>query len=226
MVSDIIIISIVSLFVFIGYKRGLAATVLNIAAVIISALLAWYSSPILSQWLYNSSVKPVFVENLGRIINSNGVIFAAENCIHALPEWLSNIVSPIFSLVGFDFSRILPSNDYLLNISLENAVVAIESRVGELLIDIISFILLLLLFLVIYLLLKQVVKFVLNFFNIPVLREINSILGGVLGGLEGMVFAFVAVNLFYVLAVFANPDLVNNEISGGQLYELFCIIRR
>ena len=58
-------------------------------------------------------------------------------------------------------------------------------------------------------------------FNIPVVKQINQLLGGVFGLAEGMVIVFIAVNIFDIVTIFTNPALLNNEIFNGAVFKFF-----
>ena len=70
---------------------------------------------------------------------------------------------------------------------------------------------------------KKLIRVVLRIFNIPVIIQVNQSFGGVLGALEGILFVWLAVNIFYVIMFFSNPEVTANSLVAGNLFKFFCI---
>ena len=74
MVSDILIIVLIFLFAILGFRRGLARTLLNFAAMIASTVIANFLSDALAQAIYNSFIKQGVIEKIQTTISTQGAI--------------------------------------------------------------------------------------------------------------------------------------------------------
>ena len=104
-------------------------------------------------------------------------------------------------------------------------VSAIEKPLGDVTVCVISVLLMIALFFVCFCLLKLLISFVLGFFEIPVIKQVNQILGGVLGALEGTVFILASANILYLLISYLNPVLIDNEVVFGNLFNSLILFR-
>ncbi len=222
MIADIIIIAIIALFVIIGIVRGAAKSLLNLAGFVLAAISAYYLSGYLSELIYNTFIKNMVTENLEQIIHQYGVEYAAQNAFEAFPSWISGIFTAILALFGTNV------NDFSSNINIgatisESAAQAIEKAIAPSVVMILGLLLVVLLFIVIHIIVKVLIKLVLNVFEIPIIKQVNKLLGGVLGAVEGLVIVWFAVNIFYAVASVSNPQLAQETYILGSLFKFFCI---
>lgn len=223
MISDIIIISLIVVFALIGMKRGIAITILNIAGIALTAFAAYYASSFLSDVIYDAFLKQSVAQNINRTIAQSGAAFAAQNCLDALPEWLSAII--VFITGIFGVSGHSPSSNIILPQPGEaTAAQTIENSVKQLATGALDIILFVLLALVVYILVKLLIKRLRGLFKIPVVNEINRLLGGILGIIEGAALAFAAVNIFYAITGGSNQQLFENSQAFGSVFGFFCIL--
>ncbi len=223
MLADIIIIAIIVLFIIIGIRRGLARTILNVLGIFITYICAGWASEILARILYNSFLKETVVNNINEFITVNGVDYAVSNCFSALPDWAYSIVSAVVSLFGGSFDQFERGILSSTTEAVTGASSAIEATVESVVVAVFGIILLIVLFILILILVKKLIKLVLKVFDAPVLKQVNRFFGGILGAIEGLLCAWIAVNVFYVIAMLTAPELLSNSLVCGALYEFFCI---
>ena len=60
-------------------------------------------------------------------------------------------------------------------------------------------------------------------FKIPVVKQINKLLGGVLGLAEAAILVFFAVNIFSGVLEFSNPEMLNNPMISGAVFKFFSV---
>ena len=220
MIADIIIISIIALFVIIGIARGMAKSLLSLAGIVVTAISAYYLSKYCSEYIYDMFVKDNIIRNLEQTIQQYGFEYAANNSIDALPLWIGGMLSGILALFG------ATASDFNSNIGTtisESAASAIERAVAPSVIMIFWLLLMIIFFIVIYIIVKKLIKLVLKVFEIPIIKQINKLLGGVLGAVEGLVVVWFAVNIFYTVASISNPELFAELYITGELFKFFCI---
>lgn len=220
MLTDIIIISIIALFVLIGTFRGLAKSLLNLAGILVTAISAYYLSKYISELVYDEFIKDNIIQNLEQIIQQNGVEYALNNSFEALPLWIGGMFSAFLALFGAN------ANDFNNTIGTtisESAANGIERAVAPSVIMLLGLLLMIIFFIVIYIIVKKLIKLVLKVFEIPIIKQINKLLGGVLGAVEGLIIVWFAVNIFYSLASVSNPQLLSEFYITGELFKFFCI---
>lgn len=222
MIVDIIIIAIIVLFVIIGVKRGLAKTILNLAGLVLTAVSAYYISSFLSQLFYDMFIKQTVITNTQQIIEQNGIDYAVSNCLEAVPQWINGIISFIVGAFGISLNEFQNQITVPANIS-SSASQVIESVLAPVVTSVLSIILVIILFIIILIIVKKLVKLVLRIFNIPVIKQINQFLGGIVGLAEGLLIVFIAVNIISMAAVFSNPDLLSNGMFNGGIFKFFAI---
>ncbi len=222
MIVDIIIIAIVVLFVIIGVKRGLAKTILNLAGLVLTAVSAYYISSFLSQLFYDMFIKQTVITNTQQIIEQNGIDYAVSNCLEAVPQWINGIISFIVGAFGISLNEFQNQITVPANIS-SSASQVIESVLAPVVTSVLSIILVIILFIIILIIVKKLVKLVLRIFNIPVIKQINQFLGGIVGLAEGLLIVFIAVNVISMVAGFSNPDLLSNGMFNGGIFKFFAI---
>ena len=223
MIANIVIIAIVVLFAVIGVMRGFARTLANFAGILITAVVSSYLADFLSQFIYDTFLKETVISNLQQIIQQNGIDYAVSNCFDAVPQWIMGIVSVVVGLFGTT-ARELQGN---LSVSEElsaTAAQSIETTIQPVVTTIFSALLMLVLFIILMIIVKKLLRLILKVFDIPVIKQINQLLGGLFGIAEGCVIVLIAVNIFYAVMIIADNSMINNEMITGSLFDFFCLL--
>lgn len=220
MITDIIIVAVIVLFALIGVKRGIAKTILNLAGLVLTAISAYYLSSFLSQFIYDSFLKQTVITNIQQIIEQNGIDYALNNCLEAVPQWINGILSFFAGIFGvsldeFESQLIIPSD-----ISSSTSQV-VESAVAPVVTSVLSIIFVIVLFIIIFIIVKKLIRLASGVFNIPVIKQINQLLGGIFGLAEGLLVVFIAVNIFDIVTGYTNPALLSNELFSGAIFKFF-----
>lgn len=220
MLSNIIIIALILLFMVIGAVRGLAKTLLNFAGFILTAITANYLSTVLSKWIYTTFLQQNIITNLTEMVQQNSASYAASNCFDAVPAWIRGIVDFFAGIFGGSMDSIV--NNMTFSASSSSVAAAIEKPLGDVVTAVLGILLLLILFMVVFAVVKILIHFALRIFNIPVIRQINKFLGGILGIAEGIIFVFFAINIFYAIMSYTNPSILKLDAVTGDLFKFFC----
>lgn len=223
MISDIILIIIVLLFVALGVKRGIAKTILNIVGIAVTYLCASYLSSIGATEIYKIFLKQGVINNINSFISTNGIEYAIDNCLNALPEWINTFVSVLLSLLGGDFQSFISYSKVEFANASSATAATIEPMVRAAAETVIGIILFVLLFIIAFILTKKLIKLIAKLFKLPVISQVNSFLGGLLGAFYGLIVAFIAVNIAGVLLVCASPEIISNETIIGALFKFLCL---
>ena len=102
---------------------------------------------------------------------------------------------------------------------------AVEKPIGDLTVFIMSTLFTCLVFILLWVVFKLLIRKALLVFRIPVVRQLNMILGGFLGLLEGVIFVFFVANILYVAVSCANPQLAENASIFGGLFNALLIFK-
>lgn len=221
MIADIIIISIVVIFAIIGFSRGIAKTLLNFAGLILSAICAFYLSKALAQFIYDTFLQQTIIANIEQMILDKGTEYALTNSLDAVPQWISAVISFTVGLFGITF------NEYEQNMVVVNNITgsianSIEGALSSVIVTVLTVILVIVLFIILFLIVKRLIKLINRVFRIPVIKQLNQLLGLLLGAGEGIVFVWCVINLLYMIITFM--DLSTIQINAtGELFRFFCV---
>lgn len=222
MVADIIIIAVFALLFFIDFKRGIAITILNVAGVALTGFLAYHISNFLASWVYTAFVQQTLTTNLQQMIDTQGINSAIANSFSALPNWVMGMLGFFLSIFGLDSS--VYTNDFQVPNSAAAAVPAsVESLIQPVITGMFRLVIGVVISIIIFIIIKILVKKLARVFKIPVVKQINELLGGVLGLAEAAILVFFAVNIFSGVLEFSNPEMLNNPMISGAVFKFFSV---
>lgn len=222
MVADIIIIAVFALLFFIDFKRGIAITILNVAGVALTGFLAYHISNFLASWVYTAFVQQTLTTNLQQMIDTQGINSAIANSFSALPNWVMGMLGFFLSIFGLDSS--VYTNDFQVSNSAAAAVsTSVENLIQPVITGMFRLVIGAVLSIIIFIIIKILVKKLAIVFKIPVVKQINKLLGGVLGLAEAAILVFFAVNIFSGVLEFSNPEMLNNPMISGAVFKFFSV---
>lgn len=222
MVADIIIIAVFALLFFIDFKRGIAITILNVAGVALTGFLAYHISNFLASWVYTAFVQQTLTTNLQQMIDTQGINSAIANSFSALPNWVMGILGFFLSIFGLDSS--VYTNDFQVPNSAAAAVsTSVENLIQPVITGMFRLVIGVVISIIIFIIIKILVKKLARVFKIPVVKQINKLLGGVLGLAEAAILVFFAVNIFSGVLEFSNPEMLNNPMISGTVFKFFSV---
>lgn len=222
MVADIIIIAVFALLFFIDFKRGIAITILNVAGVALTGFLAYHISNFLASWVYTAFVQQTLTTNLQQMIDTQGINSAIANSFSALPNWVMGMLGFFLSIFGLDSS--VYTNDFQVPNSAAAAVsTSVENLIQPVITGMFRLVIGVVISIIIFIIIKILVKKLARVFKIPVVKQINKLLGGVLGLAEAEILVFFAVNIFSGVLEFSNPEMLNNPMISGTVFKFFSV---
>ena len=187
-ILDGIILLICLLCVLIGVKRGFIHSVVRFLGSIIAALLASALGGVLAQWLFDTMFRGAMVEK----INSSLQTLGADNAAAAASQVLASL--PDFLVRALEEAGVtLETVSHAINSQTSGAagmVVDYLSPVFVNFLKVLAVIVLFFLFMTIVRLLAALVGYILR---LPILKEVDGLLGGVFGFLLAMVSVWVVV---------------------------------
>ena len=209
MIIDILIVLALAVFVFIGTKRGFIKEAVSLVSIVIAALLAFWIADIGSKVVYDSVIEEKAHSTLTEAIGGNADDFsdsAGQTFNDIIPDELTAIAQKIG--IKFDLSE-------KIDVSSEKSAI-IESAVGKIMTAVVkpicTKVVAAVIFVVAFIILIIVIRLIARALNIiaklPVLKSLNSLLGGVVGLLKGAVIILAVCYCLYL----------NSSLSGDGIW--------
>ena len=222
MIADIIIIAIFALLFMIDFKRGIAITILNIAGVALTGFLAYHISAFLASWVYTAFVQQTLITNLQQMIDTQGINAAIANSFSALPDWAMGMMGFFLSLFGTDAS--IYTNDFQIpNQTATTVSVSVEQLIQPIITGFFQMVIGAVISIVVFILIKLLVNKLAMVFKIPVVKQVNQLLGGVFGLAEAAILVFFVVNIYSGVLELSNPEMLNSPMISGAVFKFFSV---
>ncbi|WP_288200813.1 CvpA family protein [uncultured Ruminococcus sp.] len=222
MIADIIIIAIFALLFMIDFKRGIAITILNIAGVALTGFLAYHISAFLASWVYTAFVQQTLITNLQQMIDTQGINAAIANSFAALPDWAMGMMGFFLSLFGTDAS--IYTNDFQIpNQTATTVSVSVEQLIQPIITGFFQMVIGAVISIIVFILIKLLVNKLAKVFKIPVVKQVNQLLGGVFGLAEAAILVFFVVNIYSGVLELSNPEMLNSPMISGAVFKFFSV---
>lgn len=222
MIADIIIIAIFALLFMIDFKRGIAITILNIAGVALTGFIAYHISAFLASWVYTAFVQQTLITNLQQMIDTQGINAAIANSFSALPDWAMGMMGFFLSLFGTDAS--IYTNDFQIpNQTATTVSVSVEQLIQPIITGFFQMVIGAVISIVVFILIKLLVNKLAKVFKIPVVKQVNQLLGGVFGLAEAAILVFFVVNIYSGVLELSNPEMLNSPMISGAVFKFFSV---
>ncbi len=221
MILDLIIVGVILLLVIIGIKRGIAKTLLNVFAVIASAVCSYLGAGLLSNFIYSTFIAPSITNQITDSMADSTA--SASTIIHEALDSLPDFVTGVFGTFGISMDSLSKSANSAAG-SVQNGVPqAVDLALKPAITSVLSVIFMIVLFIVFIIVFKYIARRVEVLFHIPVVGAFNRFLGGALGFVEGAVICIVAVAVCKVAFVFSqdpliSADMISNSIIFSAIY--------
>ncbi len=217
---DIVIIAILALSVLVGLYRGFISSVASMGGCLLSLAASFWLSPTVVGWVQSN---PDLIRTLMSYTDAQSRLGDLNLSLTKVSTLTSDGIANILSRVH------LPAPlDTLLQTNLEKQVFAPSglTQVGDYVSQtIVGAILNVLCFVVCFIVLMLVFHIVLNFlkvvFRFPVLKQLNSLAGGLFGLLRGVLLCFIAFALLPLIQTVVPIDGINEMVEASSLAPLF-----
>ncbi len=219
-IIDIVLIAVVVVMVVLSAKKGFVASCLDALSLAISGIASYKLCEPAAKYAYDlfigNLVKTEFRQALDDMSKSLSVKDKVTGMLNALPETAIKLMESrgisIENLSG-SVSSSLASNE-------EALIETVATTVGE---TIMLLFLNVVFFIILFILLTIVVRLVANFFSnnlekVPVVGNLDTLLGGVLGLIKALVVVVALNVLLYIIASTAEPGSSLETIKTSQIY--------
>ncbi|MCL2088221.1 MAG: CvpA family protein [Oscillospiraceae bacterium] len=234
---DVMVVVFIGLMVFLGYKKGFIASMIELFGYILSCLVAWFLSGHIGRWIWSSIIR-------GRIIDTiNASLPAPPANIANLPASSPEFSGEITAAVNDAFSQ-MPGfvSNFLNNSNLNPAAVAsnIQSRasgtvsnaMGEIapyiadnvVEDIVLSLIVSIAFVALFIICGIVFKILARLFKsvnkIPFIGNANKALGAMAGLIKATLFVFAFTAIINIFIKFIDPVWMNT-LQDTHILSLF-----
>ena len=198
---------IVFIAAVIGAAKGIGDTIIRIAAVIGGGALAFFYSDRVAKYLRGTSLNTTLHDHFYEIVRGDAEAGAGGEEMSSLPDVISGKDGSIAELISKSLSGLFSS-------AADKAADAAADRLTEIAVNVIAFALIVLA----VVLAAAVLKALLRFFrkSVPVLGFADRLLGFVLGGVRGLLLAWIAAALLIPVTTIFSPEKVPEMMAVMQ----------
>lgn len=220
MILDIIIVLIVLLFAFIGLKRGIAKTIYGLLCLAIAGILAYLSGKLLAEFVYNNFILSSITDSVNSTFAASSVNSGkvSEGVFSAIP----GVFTALLSGMGINQKGFATSIDSASDLTQNTTMTVVDKVISPVLISVLSVGFTILLFIVFMLILKFLIgRKILKLFKLPIIKWVNSLLGFVLGLVEGAVLVIIVITVLSIISFFQSSPVISKElIDSSHIFSL------
>lgn len=208
---DIILLALIAICFFIGQKVGFIKSILSLAKLLIAFIFAKICGEFIAGYLFDHLAKSWLVERFTTAFSS-GAESAGQ-----LWQKIPGIIRNLLDNAG------VKAEDLFSNLSTgaENLAESAAESLRGVVTAIFAFALVLILFFVFILLLNILIRLIDKVFDLPVLRGLNTFLGGLFGALIGIFIVFLICYFWNnIMALFPKETVAVIEKYAQQSHLL------
>lgn len=214
-ILDGILILIVAICVFIGYRRGFIRSIVQLVGMLAAIVVAFSLSGMIAEWVYDGFLKAPVQESIVELLHRDETPEPEEieEVLSVIPSFLRNtlnvdeIAQEAVAVITEKVNETAETTAELVATDVIRPVAITVMRV--------------LLFIVLAIVLSLVVKLLLTILKpitkLPVLRQADGTLGAVIGVVKGLLFVLIAVAVMQLLAsseaLITQTDVDNTVIT-------------
>lgn len=194
MILDIVFLLIIIMCVYYGFKKGMLKTIASLATMVVGIWVALY--------FYHS-----FIMLLERIPIINNMLTEIKKGIYKI------------LMLKLEESGV---TEFFKGLVSQNVIDQGNSAVANSVANIIySVTMMLILLIVVKVGLALVVKIIGIFEHLPVIKQVNRVLGGGIGLINGVLICYVAATLIFVIMANANVKWLTDNINESNIAKYF-----
>ena len=215
-IVDIIIIAVIAVNVLLGMYRGFISGVLSMAALIGSALLAFAMSGTLADFLRGNSA---LVDTLLYYTDAGSRISDLNLSMLSVSQVSQSALAQI--LQGANLPDAFKSV-FLMSFETSDGAMTISQLLSQTIVNVtISILSYLICVLICFIVLTFVIHLVSYVFELPVLRHLDSLVGGVFGLMRGVMFVFILFMIVPIVLAIAPVPQIQQMIDQSVLSPFF-----
>lgn len=221
-IIDIVLLAIFALVIFLGVKKGLFYTLFELAAYVVSVLVARLGSVQLSEIIYKSYIEsPIKTEITGALKNVTGpeLVEKVQSYADSIPTQLDSVME----LIGIDKNQLVSSvtssadqtGKKLVETIMDNVVHPVSTAI-------IQTVLFILIAVVLSFILRLIIGALDKFIkDLPVIGKANKALGGVFGTVKGIIVVGICAMVIGGLACLTKSEKLVDSVNSSYIVNGF-----
>ncbi|MDR1627488.1 MAG: CvpA family protein [Oscillospiraceae bacterium] len=205
------IIILFALFIFLGFKNGVAKSLISFIGAMFSLIFSVYISSLASEFIYDAFIEKNLTNRISQIISDKN--FKSEEVFNKLPNFVSNSLK-IYNVTNEKVSLIMKNKE-------TNRLKALSDLFSPAVKGVIRNVLSILIFWLLMIIIGAICKNLSYVFQFPILRQIDGLLGGIFGAFKGyvvIVILMMFLKMFLPIVSVAPKALSNKNIDSTILF--------
>ena len=207
---DLLTIAVIAVFVFIGFKKGVARTALSFVSKMLSLMISILLSKPIAESFYESSIKPSLISKIDSAIKTAAQTQkqnVLDEIIKTFPSFIRN------SIPNFDITN------QTLNHAITKGSNAVEGVLRPVIISFATLIISIILFLAISITAKIIINIVCDKMDVVTKGMVDSFFGSLVGLIEGFIVIIAAAFILRIaLPHMQEPPQLFSDESITQSY--------
>ena len=211
-IADIVVVAVVIIAIFTGYKKGFIKTLFGVLSFFIAIAITFaFYKPVMElikektgfeEWLYGYLYEMNLEDNNSEKVSGEQIVLSesGENYINNLPD-------AVVKMIGLDEIK-------------EKAKVTIIEKIVEFVVKLLAIVIVYIVSKIILLVLVLILD---SIAKLPVLKQFNELLGIILGGILGFIQVYVVcavITLIGSLPAFSNVSaIISNSLFAHIFYD-------
>ena len=220
-IIDILILIIIGVSVIFGMHRGFISGVLSVAALIGAAALALITSGDLAAWLKGNET---LVETLMYYTDAGSRVSNLDLSLMSVAQVSEGALSQILQSAHLPaaFESAFISAVETASASMTAGAMTIAELLSQTIVGVsISILSFLICFFLAYVVATFVIHLVSYVFELPVLRHLDSLIGGAFGFVRGVLLVFIVFALIPIVLAVAPVAMIEDMIAASKLAPMF-----
>ena len=215
-IIDIIILAVLGVSVVFGLYRGFISGVLSVAALIGSAALAFAMSGELAAWLQGNQT---LIDTLMYYTDAGSRIPNLDPSLLSVAEVTEGALAQILEMAGLPAAF---ETAFIENLGLASGAQTISAVLSQTIVSVsLSIISFLICFLLAYVVMTFVIHLIAYVFELPVLRHLDALIGGVFGLARGVLLLFIFFSVVPIVMAVVPIEPLEAMIESSQLAPMF-----
>ena len=215
-IIDILILAVLAVSVIYGMHRGFISGVLSLAALIGAAALSFAMSGQLAAWLKGNRT---LVDTLMYYTDAGSRVSSLDLSLMSVSQVTESALAQILS------SANLPAafeSAFITGISAAPGSMSISELLSQTIVSVsISILSFLICFFVSYIVATFVIHLISYVFELPVLRHLDALIGGVFGLVRGVLLLFILFALVPIVLAIAPVPQIEELIAASRMAPMF-----
>lgn len=215
---DMIIAAAVIIFVIIGAKKGLFKSLADFIGAFAAMMIAGSMSEPVAEWAYKSFFREAMVEKISTSITGRDRVEAVKTVFESFPDVIQRALESFGVTEG---SVIVQLGD-----GVDSLAESIADAMSPMLIGLVRVLAMVVLFVLLLVIIRAVAALLTGIFELPMLKGINRLMGGVFGLLMAIVVIWVVlacvqafVPLLSLELQLKVTDLLSDSVVFKMLYD-------